>query len=85
VGSTSAAAPERGSSSQRLPSKNPAQRPTVEDMNSALLTVTLSAAIAAAAVAVRARLAPRPAPAPALVRLHRDEVWHPHVSSGCGR
>jgi hypothetical protein len=52
-------------------------------MNTALLTVTLSAAIAAATVAVRARLAPRLAPAP--VRLQSDEVWHPHVSSGCGR
>ena len=50
-------------------------------MTSALLTVTLSAALAAAAVAVRARLTSRPA----LVRVERNDDWHPHISSGCGR
>ena len=69
------------SSSQEPPSKNPAHEPTVGSMNTALLTVTLSAAIAAAAVAVRTRLAPRPAPVP----VKRDDDWHPHISSGCGR
>lgn len=65
-------------------SKNPADRPTVRDMTSALLAVTLSAAVAAAAVAVRARVA-RPAPVPVRTAVRRDGDWRPHISSGCGR
>ncbi len=53
-------------------------------MTTALLTVTLSAAVAAAAVAVRARVA-RPVPVPARMPVTRDDDWHPHISSGCGR
>jgi hypothetical protein len=83
--STSAVAPVPWSTSQGAPSENPGGRPTVEDMNTALVTVTLSAAIAAAAVAVRARVAPRRVSVRVPAQSQPDEAWHPHVSAGCGR
>ena len=55
------------------------------DMNPALVTVTLSAAIAATTVAVRARVTPRRVPVLVPVQVRREDSWHPHVSTGCGR